>query len=139
MHGPKRRYMLRAPTSRVGSSGTHGTPCRKGAVMLTAFALSALVAASAAAQAAQAPQAPPAPTTTSAEAPRATGAKIWIGHEREIEEYIKTAPIDHVAKVPVGVTHPTHAFFAPGGPAAGVVFKQLPPGRREGYFESYKS
>jgi len=106
--------------------------------MLTALALSALVAASAAAQAAQAPQAPP-PPTASAAAPRATGAKIWIGREREIEEYIKSAPIDHVAKVPVGVTHPTHAFFAPGGPAAGIVFKQLPPGRREGYFESYKS
>ena len=109
--------------------------------MLAALALAALVAASAGPQAAHAQQAPaaPTPTTTSATAPRSTGAKIWIGHEREIEEYIKTAPIDHIAKVPVGVTHPVHAFFAPGGPVAGIVFKQLPPGRREGYFESYKS
>ena len=104
--------------------------------MLAALALCALVAASAGPQAAQTPQVAAA---TPAPAPKPTGSKIWIGREHEIEEFIKTAPIDHVAKVPVGVTRPLHAFFAPGGLAAGVVFKPLPPGRREGYFESYKS
>jgi len=107
--------------------------------MLAALVLSALVAASASSPAGQAAQAPAPPAATSAAPAHPTGSKIWIGHEKEIEEYIKTAPIDHVTKVPVGVTHPLHAFFAPGGPAAGVVFKALAPGRREGYFESYKS
>ena len=107
--------------------------------MLAALAMCALVAASASPKTAQAAQAPAAPATTSAPAAKSTGSKIWIGHEREIEEYIKRARIDHVSDVPVGVTHPLHAFFVPGGPAAGVVFKPLPPGQRDGYFESYKS
>ena len=107
--------------------------------MLAALALYALVAASSGPQSAQASQAPEVPAAASAPAAKSTGSKIWIGHEREIEEYIKTAPIDHVAHVPVGVTRPLHAFFSAGGPAAGIVFKPLAPGRREGYFESYKS
>ncbi|HVO11485.1 MAG TPA: hypothetical protein VMX54_12155 [Vicinamibacteria bacterium] len=67
------------------------------------------------------------------------GATIWIGHETEIQEYLRTAPIEREAAVPVGVTHPEHAFFRPGGPVAGAVVKHLPPGRRGGFYESYKS
>ena len=84
--------------------------------MLAALALYALVAASSGPQSAQASQAPEAPAAAPAPAAKSTGSKIWIGHEREIEEYIKTAPIDHVAHVPVGVTRPLHAFFPAGGP-----------------------
>jgi hypothetical protein len=69
----------------------------------------------------------------------AHGSKIWIGREHEYEEFISTAPFDRVEKVPVGVTHPMHAFFVPGGLVAGVAFKPLPPGRQSGYYESYKS
>ncbi|HXY41485.1 MAG TPA: hypothetical protein VEQ10_17545 [Vicinamibacteria bacterium] len=67
------------------------------------------------------------------------GSKTWIGHEAEVEEYLRTAPIEREEKVPVGVTHPEHVFFRPGGPVAGAVVKHLPPGRRSGFFESYKS
>jgi hypothetical protein len=67
------------------------------------------------------------------------GSKVWIGREREFEQFISTAPFDRVERVPVGVTHPLHAFFAPGGLVAGVAFKPLPPGRQSGYYESYKS
>jgi hypothetical protein len=38
-----------------------------------------------------------------------------------------------------GILGPRHAYFKPGGLAAGANIKVLPPGRREGFFESYKS
>lgn len=69
----------------------------------------------------------------------ATGSKVWIGHEAEFEEFIRTAPIVRTEEIPVGVTHPTRCFFAPGGLAGSIVFKPLPPGRAHGFFESYKS
>jgi hypothetical protein len=66
-------------------------------------------------------------------------ARVWLGHEAELEQYLKTAPVDHVEKVPVGVTKPRRAFFEPGGPVASAVVKVLPPGRSGGFFESYQS
>src|SRR5438445_8646725 len=72
-------------------------------------------------------------------APSPTGSKIWIGRAAEFEEYLRTAPIDHVKEVGSGVTHPWHAFFKPGGLAGGAIFKKLPPGIRSGFWESYKS
>lgn len=96
--------------------------------MRTAFALSLALAA------AQAPAPSPSPA-----APASAGSKIWVGRGAEFEEYLKTAPIDHVAEVGSGVTHPWHAFFKPGGLAGGAIFKKLPPGIKGGYWESYKS
>jgi hypothetical protein len=80
------------------------------------------------------------PLTASAphEAPAASG-KGWIGHYAEYEEFLKTAPIERLADIPVGVTHPRRAYFAPGGLAAGAAIKNLPPGFRSGFWESYKS
>ena len=66
-------------------------------------------------------------------------SRIWLGHHAEFEEFLRTAPIVRMENLSVGVTAPRHAFFAPGGLAGGGVVKQLPPGRRDGYFESYKS
>ena len=74
-----------------------------------------------------------------ATAPSVQSAKIWEGRNVEFEEYIRTAVIDRVAEVPIGVTHPKRAFFKPGGLVASAAWKVLPPGRPSGYWESYKS
>ncbi len=67
------------------------------------------------------------------------GAKVWIGHYAEYEQYIKSATIDREKDISVGVTHPKHAFFTPGGLAEGVALKTLGVGVRQGFWESYKS
>jgi hypothetical protein len=75
----------------------------------------------------------PAPATT-------TGAgKVWVGKYAEYEEFLKTAPIDKITDVPIGVTKPRRAYFKPGGLAESAVVKDLQPGRKAGYWESYKS
>ena len=91
---------------------------------------------------AQAPA--PAPAAAATPAPAATpetasGAKIWIGRYQEFEEFLKTAAIAKIGDIPVGVTAPKHAFFAPGGLAGGAALKHLPSGIRSGFWESYKS
>ncbi len=73
------------------------------------------------------------------EAASAVGSKVWIGHEAEYENFIRTAPVIRMDDVPVGVTHPRRCYFAPGGLAGSIVFKPLQPGREHGFFESYKS
>lgn len=65
--------------------------------------------------------------------------KVWVGREAEIEEWLRIAPIDRITDVPIGVTKPKRAFFAPGGPVASAAWKVLAPGYRQGHFESYKS
>jgi len=67
------------------------------------------------------------------------GAKVWIGHYDEYEKYLEAAPIERVADVPIGVTKPKQAFFAPGGLAASGIVKDLPMGRRSGFWEAHKS
>lgn len=69
----------------------------------------------------------------------ALGAKIWVGRYAEFEEFLRTAPIERIVKVGEGVTEPDRAYFAPGGLVAGALVKVLPPGRRKGYWESYRS
>jgi len=96
------------------------------------------------ARAAQGPAAPApasqqAAASTPAENAAPTGAKIWLGRHAEFEKYLKTAPIARLAGVPVGVTRPQRAFFAEGGLAGSALLKHLPPGRRAGFWESYKS
>jgi len=83
---------------------------------------------------AQAATAVPAPQTA-----LAASSKIWIGRYGEFEEFLKTAPIVRMEKIGVGVTHPRRAFFAPGGPAASAIVKDLPPGVHGGFWDSYKS
>ena len=63
----------------------------------------------------------------------------WIGREPAIEEALRTAAIDKIDAVPVGVTKPKRAFFASNGIVASATWKALRPGRRLGYYESYKS
>jgi hypothetical protein len=76
----------------------------------------------------------------SSQAPAAAGsARIWEGRNAEFETYIRDTPIDHFEEVPIGVTHPKRAYFAPGGLVRSIAWKVLPPGRPAGYWESYKS
>jgi hypothetical protein len=67
------------------------------------------------------------------------GAKTWVGHYAEIEEYLRTAPVERIEEVPIGVTKPKRIFFAPGGPAGSASFKVLPMGRRSGFWEAHRS
>ena len=74
------------------------------------------------------------------QAPAEAGsARIWEGRNAEFEAYIRTAEIERVEDVPIGVTRPKRAFLAPGGPVSSIAWKVLPPGRQNGYWESYKS
>lgn len=101
-----------------------------------------LLLSSAAVTASQAPAPPPA---AQAQAPaQATAAptgsaKIWVGREAEIEEFIRTAPFTRIEEIPIGVTKPRRGYFEPGGPAISAAWKVLRPGRPNGYWESYKS
>jgi hypothetical protein len=82
---------------------------------------------------------PPAATATARRAPTQDGSKVWIGRYAEFEEFIRSARIERIKDIGLGVTHPRHAYFAPGGLAGGIVVKLIPPGRRLGYWESYKA
>ena len=86
---------------------------------------------------APAPEAPAA--ATAAVATQGNGSKVWIGRYAEYEEFLRTAKIERVEKIPLGVTKPERGFFAPGGLAASAAIKHLPTGRRDGFWESYKS
>ena len=66
-------------------------------------------------------------------------ANIWQGHNAEIEEFLRTAKVEKVADIPIGVTRPRRAYVTAGGPAASFAWKALRPSMQNGYFESYKS
>jgi len=68
-----------------------------------------------------------------------TSAKAWLGHAPEMERHLKTAQITRVDEIGTGVTRPKRAHLAPEKPFASMTWKVLPPGRRDGYWESYKS
>jgi hypothetical protein len=74
-----------------------------------------------------------------APAPASVGAKTWVGRYAELEEYLRTAPVERIEEVPIGVTRPKRIFFAPGGLASSATFKVLPMGRRSGYWEAHRS
>ncbi len=80
---------------------------------------------------------------TSAQSPQAAAApqfqRAFDGREPQIEEFMKTGEIERFKNVALGVTHPSRAWFKPGGPVTSVAWKPLKPGIYNGYFESYKS
>jgi hypothetical protein len=79
------------------------------------------------------------PATVTVPAAVKLGAKVWIGRHAEFEEYLRTARVERVERVPIGVTKPERGFFAPGGLAASAAVKHLPMGQRAGFWEAYKS
>lgn len=66
-------------------------------------------------------------------------ACTWIGREKDMEEYLRTATVARMEDVPLGVTKPKRGFFESGGPIASFAWKQLTPGLKQGYWESYKA
>jgi hypothetical protein len=63
----------------------------------------------------------------------------WLDAPEAIANYIRTAPVEKIEDLPVGVTRPNRAILAAGGPVSSVVLKNLQPGRKNGFWESYKS
>jgi hypothetical protein len=82
-------------------------------------------------------------TVIDAQIPAPTGATEssgqWLGQEQRIEEHLKKAAISRIEDIGTGVTRPRRAYLTPNEPVASLVWKVLPPGRRGGYWESYKS
>jgi hypothetical protein len=73
------------------------------------------------------------------QAPAASCANVWRGHEAELEAFLRTAKVEKVVELPIGVTRPRRAFLEPGGPVKSFAWKLLTPGMQSGYYESYKS
>ena len=70
----------------------------------------------------------------------ATGCSLsWVGNEPAIEEFLRSADVQRLEDVPIGVTKPRRAVFSPGGPVARAAWKALPPSYRTGFHESYKA
>jgi hypothetical protein len=76
---------------------------------------------------------------TIARAQEAANARIWIGREAEIEQFLKTAKVVKLEELKIGVTRPRRATLAPGGPVEAFAWKPIRPGRYSGYWESYRS
>jgi hypothetical protein len=74
-----------------------------------------------------------------AQPPAVVCSNIWEHKTAEFEEYLRTAKVEKVADLPIGVTRPKRARLAPGGPVSSFAWKPLRPGVQSGYFESYKS
>jgi hypothetical protein len=68
-----------------------------------------------------------------------TAARIWVGRTAGIEAALKSAPVTRLEDIGTGVTHPRRAYVAPGSSIESFTWKVLPPGRRGGHWESYKS
>ena len=66
-------------------------------------------------------------------------SKTWIGHNAEMEAYLKTAEMLSFDELSTGVTKPLRAHLPEGGPMKYLVWKTIQPGRYGGYWESYKS
>lgn len=65
------------------------------------------------------------------------GAKIWVGRNQEIEEYLKTADCVSMRWSAANVS--AQCTLRPGGPIGRMVWRTLPPGIHRGFRESYKS
>jgi hypothetical protein len=81
----------------------------------------------------------PVPVSSSSAAVAARSAKVWEGRNEEFESFLRAAPFQRFEDVPIGVTRPRRGYFDPGGLAVSAAWKVLPPGRSNGYWESYKS
>jgi hypothetical protein len=68
-----------------------------------------------------------------------TSVRSWLGREPQIEAHLTTADVTSLEDIGTGVTHPRRAHLSPAEPVESLVWKVLPPGRRSGYWESYKS
>jgi len=76
---------------------------------------------------------------SAAQAKQPSGSKIWLGRHAEFEEFLRTAEIERVTTVSVGVLGIKRAYFKPGGLAESAALRSIRPGKYDGYFESYRS
>ena len=74
----------------------------------------------------------------SAQAPAKGSARIWIGREAELEEFLKSVKPVKIEELGTGVTRPKKVTLPPGGPVEALVWKPIKPGTYSGYRESYK-
>lgn len=81
----------------------------------------------------------PADARQAVPAPATSCARVWTGHEADLERLLATAPVEKLESVPVGVTKPQRGYFPAGSLAERFAWKPLPPMRRGGYRESYKA
>jgi hypothetical protein len=70
---------------------------------------------------------------------QAQSSKIWLGRNAEFEEALRTSEIERTSPIGTGVLGHRRAHFKPGGLAASAVIRRIQPGKRDGFFESYKS
>jgi len=70
--------------------------------------------------------------------PAAT-SKIWVGRHAAFERFLRTAEIVEAREIPKSTTRPRHAFFAPGGLAAGAIIKAINPDLSDTHFDSHRS
>jgi hypothetical protein len=66
-------------------------------------------------------------------------SNVWQNRTAEFEEYLRTAKVEKMADIPVGVMRPRRAYLPPGGLIGSFAWKPIRPGVQNGYFESYKS
>lgn len=64
-------------------------------------------------------------------------SRIWIGRHQEIEDYLRTA--ECIRMELLGPNRAARCTLRPGGPAARMAWKPLPPGLHRGFRESYKA
>lgn len=69
----------------------------------------------------------------------ATCANVWESRRAEVEELLRTAPVEKIVEIPIGVTKPKRAYIEGGGPTDSFAWKPLAPGRYQGFWESYKA
>jgi hypothetical protein len=78
-------------------------------------------------------------THATGQADAGANAKPWVAQRARIEAALETAPIERLDEIGTGVTRPRRAHLERGGILESFTWKVLPPGRRGGYWESYKS
>lgn len=71
--------------------------------------------------------------------PADVGAKTWIGHYRDVEEYLRTAECVRMDDVSRSMPDAKRCVLRPGGPVARMIWKPLIPSVRRGFRESGKA
>jgi hypothetical protein len=67
------------------------------------------------------------------------GGKTWVGHYREVEEYLRTAECVSMETLSWSAPEARRCILRPGGPAARMLWKPLVPGVHRGFRISYKA
>jgi hypothetical protein len=66
-------------------------------------------------------------------------ARTWLEEPERFEAFIRTAEVEGIEDIGIGVTDPKRADLEPGGPVERIAFKPIRPGNYNGHRESYLS